>query len=289
MTGFWYRLLLGITRCLGPWVLVAFSRFVAAGYFLFSPRRTDSQRFYAALYPDRSACFHLWCVFRQFQNFTTIHLDRFLRAQGEPIHCTSEGWEHLEAVIGRQGGVLVMSHLGNWEMAARTLKEKASNLKLLLYMGVKEKEGVERAQKEELRRAGVTIVGVGQEESDPFAALEAIRFLRAGGLVSMTGDVVWRADQRSVRVPFLGREARLPEAPYLFSLLSGSPLFAFFVLRTGRNRYHLSLSRPIVIPPHARQDREAALASAAGQYAGLLEAQLRTHPFQWYHFERFLS
>jgi predicted LPLAT superfamily acyltransferase len=289
MNGLAYRLLLRLTGLCGPWLLVVFSRIVALGYFLFSSNVPESRRFYGALYPERGRLYHLWCAFRQYQNFTTIHLDRFLASHTDTTTFTSQGWEKLEAVIGKQGGILLMSHLGNWDMAARLLRQQKDDLKLLLYMGVKEKEGVEHMQKEDLRRAGVTIIGVDQEGGSPFAAVEGIRHLQSGGIVSMTGDIVWRSDQRKVRVRFLGHDAFVPEAPYIFALLSDAPLFVFFAFRTGKNSYRFTLSDPIAIQPHTRLDRDQALATAAQQYADLLEKMLREHPFEWYHFDRFLQ
>jgi len=185
--------------------------------------------------------------------------------------------------------VLLMSHLGNWEMAAHLLKKQKHEARMLLYMGVKEKEGVENIQKEKLRATGITIIGVEQEGGSPFSAVEGIKTLRDGGLVSMSGDIIRQHDQQTVTVPFLGHEVRLPKAPYVFALISGAPLFAFFAFRTGKNRYHFSLTGPITIPPHDRNNRQQAIAAAASQYAGLLEQAVRQHPCQWYHFERFLT
>jgi predicted LPLAT superfamily acyltransferase len=289
MKGFGYRLLLFLARICGPWVLAFCSRIIALGYFLFSSKVAESCHFYKALFPERSRYFHLWCVFQQYQNFTTIHLDRFLASRTDTTTFTSQGWEKLEGVIGRQGGILLMSHLGNWEMAARLLRQQQKGLPLLLYMGVKEKEGVEQMQKDDLRKSGVTIIGVDQEGGSPFAAVEGIRFLQSGGIISMTGDIVWRSDQRKIKIRFLGHDAFVPEAPYIFALLSGAPLFVFFAFRTGKNSYRFTLSDPIAIRPHARNDRDQALAAAAQQYADLLEKMLREHPFEWYHFEHFLQ
>jgi predicted LPLAT superfamily acyltransferase len=289
MNGLAYRLLLRLTGLCGPWLLVVFSRIVALGYFLFSSNVPESRRFYAALYPERGRLSHLWCAFRQYQNFTTIHLDRFLASRSKSTPDIPQDWERLTTALGQQGCILLMSHLGNWEVAARLLSQQNKNLRLLLYMGVKEKEGVEHMQKEDLRRAGVTIIGVDQKGGSPFVAVEGIRHLQSGGIVSMTGDIVWRSDQRKVRVRFLGHDAWIPEAPYIFALLSGAPLFVFFAFRTGKNSYHFTLSDPIAIQPHTRRDRDQALAAAAQQYADLLEKMLREHPFEWYHFDRFLQ
>lgn len=288
MKGKLYRLLILSGGLFGTWFFVLISRIIAAGYFVFSKNVPASLHFYATLYPDKSAWYHRLCTFRQYQNFTTIHLDRFLAARSQAATFTSEGWEKLAAVIGNKGGILLMSHLGNWEIAARLLKQQKKDLQILLYMGVKEKESVERMQKEDLRQSGVTIIGMHQDGDSPFSALEGIRCLRSGGLVSMTGDIIWRSDQRKVRVTFLGREAFLPEAPFIFSLVSGAPLFVFFAFRIGKNSYRFTASDPITIQPASRMERTAAIAKAAQQYADLLEKALRSHPFEWYHFDRFI-
>ena len=288
MNGFWYKLLIKSARICGAWLFSAVARIIAAGFFVLSKRVPESCRFYAALYPLRGRLYHRWCTFCQYQNFTTIHFDRFLARQNKSITFTSLGSEKLAAVIGHQGGILLMSHLGNWEIAATLLKQLNDDVPLLLYMGVKEKEGIERLQKDELRQSGITIIGADQHGSSPFSAVAGIRFLQAGGLVSMAGDIVWRDDQRKVRVRFLGHDAYLPEAPFIFALVSGAPLLVFFAFRTGRNGYRFTLSDPIVIHPASRRDRSEAIAQAAQQYANMLEQSLRQHPFEWYHFDRFI-
>ena len=181
-----------------------------------------------------------------------------------------------------------MSHHGNWEMAATLLRQQREDLRLLLYMGVKEKEGVERVQKDDLQKSGVTIIGVEQGSSSPFSAVEGIRFLKEGGLISMAGDIIWRDDQRKVAVNFLRGKAYLPEAPFIFAMVSGAPLFVFFAFRTGSNSYRISLSEPLTVTPESRTDREKAISLAAQRYADLLEEAVRKHPFEWYHFDRFV-
>ena len=81
MNGFWYKLLIRVAGLCGPWLFVVVSRIIATGYFILSWRVAESRRFYAALYPERGGLYHLWCTFNQYQNFTTIHFDRFLEGQ----------------------------------------------------------------------------------------------------------------------------------------------------------------------------------------------------------------
>ncbi|MDD3815158.1 MAG: lysophospholipid acyltransferase family protein [Desulfocapsaceae bacterium] len=287
--GGWYQALETVTKICGSWFFVVVSRIIASGFFVFSKNVPESRRFYALLYPQKGALYHLWCTFRQYQSFTTIHLDRFLSSHQRETRFTSHDWQKLESVVNLKGAILLMSHLGNWEMAAHLLKKQESRLKLLLYMGVKDKEDLERLQKEHLHQSGVTIIGVEKDGGSPFDALEGIRFLQEGGLVSMTGDIVWRSDQRKRKVNFLGGKAFVPEAPYIFALVSGAPIFVFFPFRTGENSYEFILSDPIYIKRGDKSERDAVIQAAAQQYADLLEEKLRAHPFEWYHFDRFVQ
>lgn len=283
-----YTLLVRISRLVGPWFFAGVARCIAVGYFLFSPKLRESRRLYGIVFPQRNRWYHLWCTFCQYQNFTTIHFDRFLTNDGHLPSFTCEGVESLNARINRGGALLLMSHLGNWEMAARLMMHQGYETPLLLYMGVKEKEGVERRQKEELQQAGVTIIGVDQGATSPFSAVEGLKILRQGGLVSMTGDIVWRQDQRCIPVQILGHPAFVSEAPFVFSLVSGAPIIVFFAFRTGRNCYQFTFSEPIRVRSERREGRQQAITQAAQQYADLLAAALRAHPCQWYHFDRFL-
>ena len=283
-----YELLVQTANRLGPWFFIAVSRIIAAGFFLLPRRTRESRRLYAFLFPERGRLYHLWCTFRQYQNFTTIHTDRYLASRGQSTAFVEEGVQNLEAAIGRSGAIILMSHFGNWEMAARLLMRDRQDLRLLLYMGVKEKEGVEKTQKEELRRAGVTIIGADQDGGSPFAVVDGVRLLREGGIVSMTGDIVWRPEQRCVQVTFLGGTASIPEVPFVFAMVSGAPIYVFFAYRTGTNRYRFVLSEPISVRAANRAERKKAIAEAAQRYADLLEEALRTHPLEWYHFDRFV-
>ncbi|MFV0436043.1 MAG: lauroyl acyltransferase [Desulfopila sp.] len=283
-----YRLLVQLTNWCGPWFFILVARTIAVGYFLVPRRRRESCRFYHRLFPGRHHLFHLWCTFRQFQNFTTIHLDRYLANCGRTVASSLEGQEALDAVLGDSGAILLMSHCGNWEMAARLLMDQQRDVRLLLYMGAREKEGVEKTQKEELRRAGVRIVAADQGGSSPFAMVDGLRLLREGGTVSLAGDQLWHERQRWLAVSFLGGVARLPESPFVLAMVSGAPLHVFFALRRQGGGYRLVFKPPITVPPTVRGKREAVLQEAAQRYADLLEESVRLEPCQWYHFQRFV-
>ena len=291
MRKLFYKFLIALTKKLGPWVFTLFAWPIATGFFLFSPLKVAvSVRFYRVLFPDKNRLYHIWCAWRQYHNFTHVFMDRFMIVDSESITHTSEGWEHLkEAVEKEKGAIILMSHMGNWETAAHLLSRKQYGMRLLLYMGIKAKEQIEKMQKESLSQGGVRIVAVDQDGGSPFDILEGIKFLREGGLVSLTGDRIWSGNERKVAVKFLNHEVYLPVAPHIFALLSGAPLFIFFSFRTGPKSYHFNISEPIYVAAASRADRQEAIERSAQKYADHIQQNLLTHPLQWYHFEPFLG
>nr|WP_170299797.1 lysophospholipid acyltransferase family protein [Desulfobacter hydrogenophilus] len=285
-----YQVLIVLSRWFGLWIFTLVSRIIAAGYFFMFPRQAAvSAKFYSSLFPGKGRLFHWQCAWRQYQNFTTVFMDRLRTPGQDNIRSTSAGWQGFEDALDKgRGAIVLMSHMGNWDVAASLMAKKRKNLKLLLYMGAKAKEQIESVQKQELNDKGIRIVAVEPSGGSPLDVVEGIRFLKSGGVVSLTGDKLWHPDQRSVSVPFLGKTARIPEFPHVFALVSKAPLFVFFTFRTGPGTYRFMLSDPIRINCPSRAERNRAVAESARAYAGMLEKTLREHPYEWYHFEPFL-
>jgi lauroyl/myristoyl acyltransferase len=282
-----YKILLYLTRRLGLWFFRILSWFVATGYFfLFPTRVAHSLKFYRALFPERNFLYHLWCAWKQYHNFTDVYIHRFIHFDEEDIEYIKEGWEYLEeAVQNKTGAILLMSHIGNWELAAQTLNKKG--LPIMLYLGAKHKEQIEHIQKQILAKSGIKVVATTEDEKSPFALIEGINFLREGGIVSMTGDRLW-GEQSSITVDFLGYEARVPDTPHLFALMTGAPLMTFFVYQEAVGKYHIKVSRGREVIA-SRADRKKAVQESAQAYATDLAEFVREHPFEWYHFEPFLG
>jgi lauroyl/myristoyl acyltransferase len=273
----------------GIWFFQTIAWIIASGYFLFLPARTKiSIKFYRALFPEKNLLNHIKCAWKQYHNFTNVFLDRFILESYDEIKYTSEGLEYLEeAVKNKIGGILLMSHIGNWEVAARLLKRKS--IKMLLYMGIKEKEEIEQTQKESLEKDEFRIVAVPQNQRSPFDIIDGINFLKQGGLISLTGDRIWRQDQRAVKVNFFNHEVMLPVTPYIFALVSGAPLFIFFAFRTGKKKYHFTITKAKYIKAKERSKRKEIIMQTAQEYANMMETNLRKFPYEWFHFEPFLG
>ena len=289
MKAFLLKILSTASLALGSWVIRFVAWWIATGYFLFLPsRRNSSVRLYQAMFPDRSSWYYLYCAWRQFHSFAGTYADWIGVDANKQEPASAQGREKLvEAGRRGTGGIILVSHLGSYEVAARAFQELG--LKLLLIMGEKEAKQVARNQRETLIARGVQIQVATAQEGSPFGGLEALKFIREGGFVSIAGDLVW-TDQRSlVPVRFFNHDVGLPAGPHLLALVSGVPLFTLFTFRVRKGRHRIILSSPHHVKAPSRAERNAALQASAQAYAGALETMVRRHPFQWYIFEPFFQ
>jgi predicted LPLAT superfamily acyltransferase len=273
---------------LGVWAVVSVSWFVTTWYFLTQgARRRESERFYRALFPDAEPAAARAMAWRQFHAFAGLFAERLRLARGKKPIYRSEGWDQLEAAgEAGKGGIILMSHLGHWELAARLFRRKG--LRLLLYLGARQKEQIEAMQKADLLGDGVKLVVVDEGDKAALSSLEGLRFLKDGGFVSLPGDRVASSGARTVDVQFLGHTITLPQAPYALALVAGAPLLIFFSLRDSDGVYRI-ICRPIPLEKVPRKERPAAIKRAAQAYADALAEVAREYPEQWYCFDRFLG
>jgi lauroyl/myristoyl acyltransferase len=187
-----YKYLIRAAKLFGPGFFILVAKGVATGYFMFSSkRRSISRDFCAVLFPTKSWTYHYYATWKQFLNFTYIFLDRFIKREARSLDYTIEGRKYLvETSSPKKGGILLTAHMDNWEVAAHLLTKFHMNLKLLLYIGIRDNEEIEKIRKQSVRQDGIRVIGVDRKGGSPFDIVEGIRFLQNGGFISMAGDVV---------------------------------------------------------------------------------------------------
>lgn len=287
MKAFFLKLTEKISLFLGSRPIRFLAWWIATGYFLFYPsRRKSSVRLYEGIFPNRRKWTYLYYAWRQFHSFAATFGDRIdvARQKGKPISALGkEGI--LEAAHKGRGGIIIMSHFGSYEIAARGFQEVG--LKHLMIMGEKEAKQVARDQRENLQARGITIqVATGQDDS-LLGGLEALKFIREGGIVSLAGDLIWTQQRSFLPVRFFDQEIALTSGPHLLALVSGAPLFILFTFRDMGGRHQVIISPPQEVKASSRSERNTALQASAQRYASALEEMVRQHPFQWYIFEPF--
>jgi KDO2-lipid IV(A) lauroyltransferase len=198
-------------------------------------------------------------------------------AQARMSRVVARGEEHMdEALRAGRGMVVVTAHTAGWEVVGSSLFRRAG----VPVMIVEEEEsdpataGIQDAAR---RAQGVAVAHVG---GDPLAALPLVRHLRSGGIVALQIDRV-RPGMRAASVRMFGMPALVPVGPAMLSMLTGAPMVPIFASRVGFRSYEVDIAAPVRL---ARGASEEQVAGAMGYAAGALEAFVRDHPTQWFHF-----
>ena len=286
MKAFIHKTLIRVSLLLGSWPIRFFACWIATGYFLFlSSRRRSSIRLYQVIFPEKSRWYYLYCTWRQFHSYATTFAER-LEFDRKKVTTTTQGRERLLEVARKgKGGIILISHLGSFEIAAGVFRQIGP--KLLLIMGEKEAKQVARDQREAMKARGIYIQVAAAGEDFLFGGVEAMKFIKEGGFVSIAGDLVWTEQRSRLPVSLFGHEVGLSPGPHLLALVSNAPLLTMFNFRVEKGKYLILMSSPREVKATSRSERSAALQASAQSYANALEEIVRQHPFQWYIFEPF--
>ena len=258
-------------------------RVLAAWFVLFRPGiRRDSRRYLRRVgSPAR-----LRDVFRHLFTFAQVTADRvfLLAGRTDRFRIERTGGEELAAHFQAGRGVLLLlAHLGSWEVLRLHSREYRLRVSVLAYYQNS------RAVTDALRALDPSVEGqlVEIRPGDPSFIFEVEDRIRRGEVVGTMGDRVG-LDGKSVRVPFLGGEAAFPTGPYLLAAALHCPVFLAFGLYRAPDRYQ------VVYEPFADRvalprgpARQAALRELAARYAARLEHHCRGYPDNWFNFYDF--
>jgi len=182
-----------------------------------------------------------------------------------------------ECLSGGRGLLVWTAHVANTEFASRLLELHGRRVNVARV--VEPGNPAETTLRDLMVSERLRVVDM----ADPLATVTLLGALRAGEIVAMQGDRVFRG--AGVEVPFFGRPAHFPVGPFHVARAAGVPVVPGLVVRTGWLRYRMVVAPAI----HLDASEPAAAAVQAGleQAVSFLEAHLRRWPSQWLNFYDF--
>lgn len=120
------------------------------------------------------------------------------------------------------------------------------------------------------------------DDINPATAMELQERVKNGEWVVILGDRLPHQKARSLKIPFLGSYALLPEGPWILALLLKVPIFTLFAVREERkvNVYF----EPLGELKCARKERQACMEQKALLYAQIMQRILLKAPLDWFNF-----
>ncbi|MEO5754565.1 MAG: lipopolysaccharide heptosyltransferase II [Chthoniobacterales bacterium] len=180
----------------------------------------------------------------------------------------TEGLDHLhrELRAGRPV-VVVLSHLGNWELFAQIVPHYFSYIRLSTVYQKLGNPHLDRFVREQRARFGVELF----DRSEGFQ--EAIRLLRGGGVIGILSDQ--HAGDHGLWTPFFGRLASTSPLPALLGKRTGAAISLATLSTEGAGKWKLTFSPPFNLP----NDSVPALTAKANE---MIAAEIRRTPEDWF-------
>lgn len=220
-----------------------------------------------------------WKTYTNHCLFAQVVIDRFAMYAGKKFNIDVEGFEHFKRLsLAKDAFVQLSSHVGNYELAGYTLLSDDKQFNALVYFG--EKSTVMENRDKMFVDNHIHMIPVSQDMSHVF---EMNRVLQNGEILSMPADRLF-GSEKSLSLPFLGKEARFPLGPFSVATSRGVNVITVHVMKSSLKGYKVYVT-PLEYDKQApRREQEKQL---AGAFVNELERILKMYPAQWYNYYEF--
>lgn len=219
---------------------------------------------------------------RAFRNYGKLLFDFFrqsaLGAEVVPQRVVADGFERLDAALVQgNGALLVLGHLGNWDLAGILAASRGYPIVALV-------DSFSPPAVDELVRAARAKSGLQLVPVDQPGALRQVRSaLRLNRVVVVVADRPQPVG--GVPVRFFGRTAWFPAGTARFALRNNTPVFTGYLLRRPGDTTAYGQVEPL-LEWRATGDLETDIIAITQAIATRLERRVREYPDQWFMFRR---
>ncbi|MGI9323156.1 MAG: hypothetical protein ACR2PJ_06210 [Pseudomonadales bacterium] len=281
-------ILLGAYKVGGNLLFKLFLAPVVAYFFLFNPRVRRASKDYLQRFAD---CFPQHQVspsaansFKHLWQFGLALIDKLAVWMGHITHkqVDTHGREIVDELDSkRQGAILLVSHLGNFEVS-RAMARNFHTAKLTVLMHTKHAGNFNSylqryAHSEQMEVLQVT-------DFSPATAIMLSERVAKGNMIVISADRVPVSSPWNVApVTFLGQETHFPVGAYLLASVLDVPVVALFCIKEA-GRYQIYFEQFAERVQVDRKRRQEAFQQLAQAYADRLQHYCAKAPLQWFNF-----
>ncbi len=244
-------------------------------WFTTGPKNTLGQFYQKARQVNKKQALKL--VARNFYMLGQCLIDRIaVRSQSMPFQLEYDGIEHIQNMLNEgKGGLLISSHIGNWELAGHLLgNELQATIHILLYDN--EIQHVRTFWKNKAGAQQFNIIPIKDDLSHIF---EIRKVIRKNELICLHGDR-FLPGANTLKLPFMNHQAYFPEGPFKLAHQLKLPVCFVYTAKKDAFSYYFR-SSPAVI----RQNLE----ELAHAYVESLEDIFKRFPAQWFNYHSFFE
>jgi Kdo2-lipid IVA lauroyltransferase/acyltransferase len=189
-----------------------------------------------------------------------------------------EGLENVKELLDnrKKGGLLLLSHLGNWELMGSLTKVLGVPISVIA-RPIKKNRWIDQMVTEIRESAGIEVILTEKASRKVIKAIAQNRFV--GILI----------DQRAKRsegiwVDFFGKKAPTTPSLAVLAMRTGAPVVPVFMVRDGLNRHRVLIQKPLEIVHSG--DVQKDIETNTQRINQTLESMIRQYPDQWFWIHR---
>ena len=274
----WLALHLGRNLVFPVLVIIAF-------YFCFFARepKKASRYYLKKVLPNKPSFIHVW---KHFYTFARVSVDRlyFLSGRTEKFDIHLSGNAQIDELFKRkQGGFLVVSHVGSFEvMRVMAAQNCAPPIHILLDRDHNPNvmKVIERLSPDLASRI------VDARTPAPQLALTLNEIVQSGGLVGIMVDRA-REQEKTQDLLFLNETAQFPVNPWLIALMLNAPIISCMGIFMGGNKYFVEFEHLHDGARVSKKLRQETMLMLMTRYFSRIEEHLKQAPFNWFNFYEF--
>jgi len=259
--------------------------FVAFYFWIFKTKTFASSFKYFHQILKYSKTKSFFSIYKQYFYLGKIILDKTLILSGikHPFTIDHDGAEHIDSIVkGGKGGMLISSHIGNWETAGQLLER--INYTFNIVMVDAEHEKIKEYMGDIMKKRNFNVIPIKDDMSHIFLIKEA---LSRNELIVMHGDR-YMDKSSAIKIQFMGQEAYFPTGPFFIAAKFNIPISFAFAMKETTTHYHFYASEPQSYKLKGnREEKNKTITNIMYQYTQQLEKIIRKHPYQWFNFYDF--
>ncbi len=256
-------------------------RFVSFYYFLFAWK---SSRYILYFFKKRigySFARSMAALYKNYYSFGQSLIDKIAIMSGMANRFSFhfEGEEHLHQLVHLQkGGLLLSSHIGNWEAAGHLLERLNTRINVVMFDGEHQKIRDYLTSVTGERNAHIIVIK--DDLSHIYAINEA---LKNKELVCMHADRFVEGN-RTLAADFLGKAARFPAGPFVLAAQFKVPVCYVFAMKEGPAHYHFYST---AIKNYDYSNKTTVMQQMLRDFTAEMEKKVKQYPAQWYNYYDF--
>ena len=192
--------------------------------------------------------------------------------------------EVFEIDQGKQGGLIVVSHLGNAEIC-RALGYQRPNFKMIIVVYNQHASKFNSFFETVHTKENVKLLSV--TDFNPKIAMLLKERIELGEYIVIAGDrPPISSNNRTSTVTFFGNKALFPQGSFILAGLLGSPIYLMFCIKQNK-KYKIYFELFSKKMDFSRKNRNETINRLVQGYASKLEYYCIQEPLQWYNFFHF--